>query len=107
RAGRSLRVDAWDHYDSKKIVDGILLTAEKQIEANTGTSKLKSIFDNKNNALYPNQFVNVRLLIDVLKGAVVVPGATIQRGSQGTFVYVVTEDQTAELRMVTIKETEG
>src|SRR5207253_5468466 len=70
-------------------------------------SKLKAIFDNKNNALYPNQFVNVRLLIDVLKGTVVVPGATIQRGSQGTFVYVVSENQTAELRMVTIKETEG
>src|SRR5438552_3515035 len=92
---------------SKKIADGVLLTADNQIDATTGTSKLKAIFDNKNNALYPNQFVNVRLLIDVLKGAVVVPGATIQRGSQGTFVYVVTEDQTAELRMVTIKETEG
>jgi len=107
RAGQQLRVEAWDHDDSKKIADGILLTADNQIDATTGTSKLKAIFDNKNNALYPNQFVNVRLLIDVLKGAVVVPGATIQRGSQGTFVYVVTEDQTAELRMVTIKETEG
>jgi len=107
RAGQQLRVEAWDHDDSKKIADGILLTADNQIDATTGTSKLKAIFDNKNNALYPNQFVNVRLLIDVLRGAVVVPGATIQRGSQGTFVYVVTEDQTAELRMVTIKETEG
>lgn len=107
RAGQQLRVEAWDHDDSKKIADGILLTADNQIDATTGTSKLKAIFDNKNNALYPNQFVNVRLLIDVLRGAVVVPGATIQRGSQGTFVYVVTEDQTAELRMVTIKATEG
>src|SRR6266571_17937 len=107
RAGQQLRVEAWDHDDSKKIADGILLTADNQIDATTGTSKLKAIFDNKNNVLYPNQFVNVRLLIDVLKGAVVVPGATIQRGSQGTFVYVVTEDQTAELRMVTIKASEG
>ena len=107
RAGQQLRVEAWDHDDSKKIADGVLLTADNQIDATTGTSKLKAIFDNKNNVLYPNQFVNVRLLIDVLKGAVVVPGATIQRGSQGTFVYVVTENQTAELRMVTIKETEG
>src|SRR5438094_119600 len=107
RAGQQLRVEAWDHDDSKKIADGVLLTADNQIDATTGTSKLKAIFDNKNNALYPNQFVNVRLLIDVLKGAVVVPGATIQRGSQGTFVYVVTENQTAELRMVTIKDTEG
>src|SRR5438132_4701870 len=107
RAGQQLRVEAWDHDDSKKIADGVLLTADNQIDATTGTSKLKAIFDNKNNALYPNQFVNVRLLIDVLKGAVVVPGATIQRGSQGTFVYVVTENQTAELRMVTFKNTEG
>jgi len=107
RAGQQLRVEAWDHDDSKKIADGVLLTADNQIDATTGTSKLKAIFDNKNNVLYPNQFVNVRLLIDVLKGSVVVPGATIQRGSQGTFVYVVTENQTAELRMVTIKDTEG
>ncbi len=107
RAGQQLRVEAWDHDDSKKIANGVLLTADNQIDATTGTSKLKAIFDNANNALYPNQFVNVRLLIDVLKGTVVVPGATIQRGSQGTFVYVVTENQTAELRMVTVKATEG
>src|SRR5881296_2539693 len=107
RAGQQLKVEAWDHDDSKKIADGVLLTADNQIDATTGTSKLKAIFDNANNALYPNQFVNVKLLIDVLKGAVVVPGATIQRGSQGTFVYVVNEDQTAELRMVTVKDTEG
>ena len=66
-----------------------------------------AIFDNKNNALYPNQFVNVRLLTDVLKGAVVVPAATIQRGSQGSFVYVVRDNQTAEFRPVTLKNTEG
>src|SRR3989442_14285532 len=107
RAGQQLRVEAWDHDDSKKIANGVLLTADNQIDATTGTSKLKAIFDNANSALYPNQFVNVRLLIDVLNGAVVVPGATIQRGSQGTFVYLVTENQTAELRMVTVKNTEG
>jgi len=107
RAGQQLKVEAWDHDDSKKIADGVLLTADNQIDATTGTSKLKAIFDNTNNALYPNQFVNVRLLIDVLKGAVVVPGATIQRGSQGSYVYVVTENQTAELRIVTVKNTEG
>jgi len=106
-AGQKLRVEAWDHDDSKKIADGVLLTADNQIDPTTGTSKLKAVFDNKNNALYPNQFVNVRLLIDVLKNAVVVPASTIQRGSQGTFLYVVKEDQTAELRPVTIKTTEG
>src|SRR2546427_8074829 len=83
RAGQQLRVEAWDRDDSKKIADGVLLTADNQIDTTTGTSKLKALFDNKNNALYPNQFVNVRLLIDVLNAAVVVPGVTIQRGSQG------------------------
>src|SRR5947207_8198356 len=107
RAGQQLRVEAWDHDDSKKIADGVLLTADNQIDSTTGTSKLKAVFYNKNSVLYPNQFVNVRLLIDVLKNAVVVPGATIQRGSQGTFVYVVKENQTAELRPVTIKSAEG
>jgi len=107
RAGQQLRVEAWDHDDLKKIADGVLLTADNQIDPTTGTSKLKAIFDNKNNGLYPNQFVNVRLLINVLGGAVVIPGATIQRGAQGTFVYIVNDNQTAELRMVTIKNTEG
>ena len=107
RAGQKLRVEAWDHDDSKKIADGVLLTADNQIDPTTGTSKLKAVFDNNNNALYPNQFVNVRLLIDVLKNATVVPAATVQRGSQGTFVYVVTQNQTAELRPVAIKNTEG
>jgi multidrug efflux system membrane fusion protein len=106
-AGQKLRVEAWDHDDSKKIAEGILLTADNQIDPTTGTSKLKAVFDNKDNALYPNQFVNVRLLIDVLKNVVVVPASTIQRGSQGTYLYVVKDDQTAELRPVNIKSTEG
>jgi multidrug efflux system membrane fusion protein len=106
-AGQKLRVEAWDHDDSKKIAEGILLTADNQIDPTTGTSKLKAVFDNKDNALYPNQFVNVRLLIDVLKNAVVVPASTIQRGSQGTYLYVVKDDETAELRPVNIKNTEG
>jgi len=106
-AGQTLRVEAWDHEDTKKIADGTLLTADNQIDPTTGTSKLKAVFDNRNNALYPNQFVNVRLLVDTLRDVVVVPGATIQRGSQGTFLYVVKENQTAELRLVQIKNTEG
>jgi len=106
-SGQKLHVEAWDHDDTKKIADGVLLTADNQIDPTTGTSKLKAVFDNSNNALYPNQFVNVRLLVNVLKDAVIVPGTTIQRGSQGTFVYVVRENQTAELRPVTIQVTEG
>jgi multidrug efflux system membrane fusion protein len=107
RAGQQLRVEAWNHDDSKKIADGTLLTADNQIDQSTGTSRLKAVFENSNNALFPNQFVNVRLLIDVLKNAVVVPAATIQRGSQGTFVYVVDDKQTAQMRPVTIQNTEG
>src|SRR5215831_19298273 len=106
RAGAQLRVEAWDHDDVKKLAEGILLTADNQIDTTTGTSKLKAVFDNKNNALYPNQFVNVRLLIDTLKNAIVIPGAAIQRGSQGPFVYIV-NNQTAELRIVSVKNTEG
>jgi multidrug efflux system membrane fusion protein len=106
-AGQRLPVEAWDHEDTKKIADGVLLTADNQIDSTTGTSKLKAVFDNKNNVLFPNQFVNVRLLIDTLRNIVVVPGAAIQRGAQGTFLYVVKENQTAELRLVQIKNTEG
>lgn len=107
RAGQKLRAEAWDHDFTMKIADGTLLTADNQIDATTGTSKLKAVFDNKNNTLYPNQFVNIKLLVDVLKDAIVVPGATIQRGAQGPFVYIVKENQTAELRPITIKNTEG
>src|SRR6266850_1738621 len=107
RAGQQLRVEAWDHDDSKKIADGTLLTADNQIDQSTGTSRLKAVFENSNNALFPNQFVNVKLLTDVLKGAIVVPAATVQRGSQGMFVYVVDDKQTAQLRPVTIQNTEG
>jgi multidrug efflux system membrane fusion protein len=106
-SGQQLRVEAWDHDDSKKIADGVLLTADNQIDPATGTSKLKAVFDNSNNGLYPQQFVNVRLLTNVLKGAVVVPGATIQRGSQGTFVYVVEDNQTAAMRPVSLQIAEG
>lgn len=106
-AGQKLPVEAWDHDDTKKIAEGVLLTADNQIDPTTGTSKLKAVFDNKNNALYPNQFVNVRLLVDTLKDVVVVPEATIQRGSQGPFLYVVKDNQTAELRQVQIQNTEG
>jgi multidrug efflux system membrane fusion protein len=107
RGGRTLHVEAWDHEDTKKIADGVLVTADNQIDSTTGTARLKAVFENADNALYPNQFVNVRLLISVLKGAVTVPGVTIQRGSQGPFVYVVRDNQTAELRPVTIKASEG
>lgn len=107
RAGRQLRVEAWDHDDMKQIADGVLLTADNQIDPTTGTEKLKAVFDNANGALFPNQFVNVRLLVDTLNDTVVVPGAAVQNGTQGQFVYVVGDNRTAQMRPVTIKHTEG
>src|SRR5205823_9083593 len=88
-----------------------LLTADNQIDQTTGTSKLKAVFPNTDNALFPNQFVNVRLQLGVNRGSIVIPVAALQRGPQGTFVYVVkrdqTPDQTIELRMVKAGITQG
>src|SRR5579875_1496600 len=67
----------------------------------TGTTRLKAVFDNRDEGLFPNQFVNVRLLLDVRKDAVIVPAAAIQRGPQGTFAYVVKADRTVEVRALT------
>ena len=84
-----LRVEAWDHDKTKLLSTGKLLTVDNQIDPTTGTSKLKAVFENKNNALFPNQFVNIRLLVDTLHNQVIIPAAAIQRGEQGTLVYVI------------------
>src|SRR5262249_26766890 len=90
-----------------KIATGRLLTLDNQIDPATGTSRLKAIFDNKENSLFPNQFVNARLLVDVRKSQVLVPAVAIQRGPQGTFVYVIKPDNTADVRSVKVGVTEG
>ena len=77
------------------------------MDPSTGTYRLKAVFDNANNALFPNQFVNVKLLLDTERGAVIVPSAAIQRGPQGTFLYVVKPNQTAEVRPVAVGIIEG
>ena len=79
---------------SRKLATGTLLTVDNQIDPTTGTVKFKAVFPNKDNELFPNQFVNARLLMDVKHNAVIVPAAAIQRGAQGTFVYVVKADNT-------------
>jgi multidrug efflux system membrane fusion protein len=107
RAGRHLVVDAYDRDLKKKLATGVLLTIDNQIDLNTGTVKLKATFPNPNNALFPNQFVNARLLLDTVRGAVIVPSAAIQRSPQSTFVYVVKPDNTVEARDVTIRLTDG
>jgi len=107
RAGQHLPVDAYDRSGQNKITSGRLLTADNQIDPATGTSRLKAVFDNKENALFPNQFVNARLLVDVKKEQVLIPAVAIQRGPQGTFVYVIKPDTTADVRPVKVGTTEG
>jgi multidrug efflux system membrane fusion protein len=80
---------------------------DNQIDQSTGTTRLKAVFDNHDNALFPNQFVNTRLLLDVESEAIIVPVAAIQRGPQGTFVYVVTAAHTVEVRPVTLGPASG
>jgi multidrug efflux system membrane fusion protein len=107
RSGTKLKVDAYDRDDQMKIATGTLLTVDNQIDQSTGTSRLKAVFDNADNALFPNQFVNVHLLLDVVKDATVISAAAIQRGPQGTYVFVVDTEKKAHIRPVTIKTTEG
>jgi len=107
RGGGQLPVEAYDRDDITKIADGKLATIDNQIDPTTGTYKLKSVFSNENNVLFPNQFVNVHMLVDTKKNLVIVPAAAIQRGPQGTYVYVVSGGDTVNIRVVTIAQTTG
>jgi multidrug efflux system membrane fusion protein len=102
-AGSKLLVEAWNADDSHKIADGYLLTVDNQIDATTGTSKMKAVFDNHDLALYPNQFVNVHLLVNTLCDQVIVPNVAVQSGQQGTFVYVVDAESKVHMRPVTVR----
>jgi multidrug efflux system membrane fusion protein len=107
RAGARLPVDAYNREQTKKIATGHLLTIDNQIDLNSGTLRFRAEFDNKDHLLFPNQFVNARLLLDTKRGATVVPAAAIQRSPQGTFVYLVKEDQTVTVRQVKLGPSEG
>jgi membrane fusion protein, multidrug efflux system len=107
RAGGRLPVEAYERSGKTKIATGYLLTVDNQIDPSTGTSRLKAVFQNHDNALFPNQFVNVRLLLEIKRGKVIVPIVAIQRGPQGTFVYAVKADKTVEVRPVTVGPAEG
>jgi multidrug efflux system membrane fusion protein len=100
RAGAHLPVDAYNRDNSKKLASGTLITLDNQIDSTTGTSKLKAVFDNQDNSLFPQQFVNIRVLVDTLANQLVVPNVAVQNGQQGTFVYVVDEDSTVHLKTV-------
>jgi len=102
----TLPVDAYSRDDQTKLATGKLLTIDNQIDQTTGTGRLKATFDNKDGILWPNQFVNVRLLLDVKKDSTLVPSVAIQRGPQGTFVYVVKPDKSVEARPVTVALTQ-
>jgi multidrug efflux system membrane fusion protein len=106
-AGVQLGVDAYDRDDTAKIASGKLETIDNQIDITTGTYKLKSVFTNADNALFPNQFVNVHLLVDTKHNLTIVPAAAIQRGPQGTYVYAADTDNTAKIRIVTIAQATG
>jgi membrane fusion protein, multidrug efflux system len=100
RQGHTMSVDALDRTQETKIATGSLLTLDNQIDTTTGTVKLKAIFPNRDSSLFPNQFVNTRLLVETQHDATLVPAAAIQRNAQGSFVYVVKPDDTAQLRNV-------
>jgi len=103
----TLKVDAYGRDDKTKLATGTLLTIDNQIDQTTGTDRLKATFDNKDGVLFPNQFVNIHLLLDVRKNSTIVPSVAVQRGPQGSFVYVVKADKTVEARTVTVALTQS
>jgi membrane fusion protein, multidrug efflux system len=107
RKGQRMVVDAFDREQQTKIASGTLLTLDNQIDPTTGTIKLKAVFPNENGALFANQFVNARLLVDTTHDAILIPTSAIQRNAQGAFVYVIKPDQTAAIQSITVGTTDG
>jgi membrane fusion protein, multidrug efflux system len=107
RSGRQLPAEAYDRDLKHKLAAGSLMTIDNQIDQTTGTVKFKAGFSNKDGALFANQFVNARLLLDTVRNAVLVPSAAIQHGPQSSFVYVVKPDNTVEARNVEVQGSEG
>ena len=105
--GEKLAVDAWDREQKNKLATGFLISTDNQIDTATGTVKLKAEFSNDNLALFPNQFVNVRMLVQTQADATLVASAAIQRGAPGTFVYVVKDDRTVTVTPVKLGPVQG
>src|SRR5712692_10185224 len=103
----TLPVDAYSRDDQTKLASGKLLTIDNDIEQTTETGRLKAIFENNSNELWPNQFVNIHLLLETKKNAIVIPAAAVQRGPQGSFVYLVKPDKTVTVRPINIAVTQG
>jgi membrane fusion protein, multidrug efflux system len=110
-AGASLTVEAYDRTNATKIADGKLLTVDNSIDVTTGTIKLRAVFDNVDDSLFPNQFVNIQLLQDVLNNQIIMPNSAVRRGAPNgvatTFVYVVKPDNTVTVRPVTLGVVDG
>lgn len=106
-AGQTLSVTAYNRNNTVPLETGSLETLDNQIDTSTGTIKLRATFDNKEGLLFPNQFVNTRLLVDVMRNATIVPTAAVLTGSIGQFVYIVKTDNTVTVRKVTIGPVDG
>jgi multidrug efflux system membrane fusion protein len=102
-----LPVEAWDRDLKSRLASGTLAAIDNQVDPTTGTVRLKALFANADRSLFPNQFVNAQLLVDTLRGVVIIPTAAIQRGPQGSFVYVVKADATVDLRNIEVRGTDG
>lgn len=105
--GNRLTVDAFDRTQQTKLSTGALLTFDNEIDTTTGTIKLKAVFPNADSALFPNQFVNARLLVSTQHGVILIPTVAIQRNAQESFVYVVKPDQTVAMQTITTGTTDG
>jgi len=107
KRGVRLPVEAYDRALQRRLATGSLLTVDNQIDSTTGTVKLKAVFPNDDNALFPNQFVNARLLVETQHEATLIPTMAIQRNAQGAFVYLVKSDQTVAMHTVSVGTTDG
>jgi multidrug efflux system membrane fusion protein len=106
-SGATLPVDAYDRTESRRIATGSLTAIDNEVDPTTGTFKLRATFANDDESLFPSEFVNARMLLDVDRGAVVIPTSGVERGEQGTYVYLVQPDSTVTARTVTLGPTEG
>jgi membrane fusion protein, multidrug efflux system len=106
-AGETLHVEAYDRAMKTKLASGTLAAVDNQVDSTTGTVRLKAVFPNKDNLLFPNEFVNGRLLIETRPHAVVVPSSAVQRGPDSMFAYVLKPDSTVDLRNIVVGPTEG
>ena len=107
RAGHKLTVEAFDRAQTKRIATGLLETLDNQIDTTSGTVRLKAAFANEDESLFPNQFVNVRLLVSTLHDTTLMPNAAIQRNAQGAFVFLLKPDQTIAMQSITVGTTDG